>query len=212
MRNVGYYEGREYDSLTGVPMPSVYPDDMRVVTPPPSGALVVDVPTAKSGLVMPDMTNDDLLLIDIQGVTDQIERYLGRDLLTRTRQAVYFRPASTIYLMPVPVAEITLVQGLSDNGDTSTLTEGDGYKARGYRDNVQVYDIRNPYTMLEVTYTTGYGGPSDVPAAIRKAILQETYRQFKRRQDPDISSNHNVDSLSAEAQALIRSYKVRRAL
>jgi hypothetical protein len=42
--------------------------------------------------------------------------------------------------------------------------------------------------------------------------VQEVYRQFKRRQDPIIASDTIVDSLSSEAQSLIRSYLVRRSM
>jgi hypothetical protein len=208
--STGYYQWRESDSLTGLPMPSWFPSDMRVTIDP--NGLVVPVELIKAGLPSPNMVNDDLIRLDIEAATDQIERYLHRDLLTRTRQAIYFNPPDMVYVIPVPVATISLVQGVNRDGDTVTLTPDEDYYTRGYGDNVQIYGIRNQYEYLQVTYTTGYGAPSDVPASIRKAIVQEVFRQFKRRQDPIIASDTIVDSLSSEAQSLIRSYVVRRVM
>lgn len=206
----GYYQWREADSITGVPAWSPYPSDTRV-TSAPTG-LVVDVATVKTALPSPNQVSDDLIRMDIEAVTEQIERYLGRDLLTRTRQAVWFNPGNMVWLMPVPVASITSVQGLDLDGDTETLTLNTDYYVRGYGNNVQIYGINNPYPYLQATYVTGYGDYTDIPAAIRKAVVQEVFRQFKRRQDPIIASDTTIDSLSAEAQSLIRSYIVRRAL
>jgi uncharacterized phiE125 gp8 family phage protein len=206
----GYYQWREAGSITGLPEWSPYPSDMRTTIQPMG--LVVDVATIKTALPSPNQVSDDLIRMDIEAVTDQIERYLGRDLLTRTRQAVYFSPGNLVWVMPVPVASITSVQGLDRDGDAETLTLDTDYYVRGYGNNVQIYGIKNPYPYLQVTYQTGYGDYTDVPASIRKAVTQEVFRQFKRRQDPIIASDTTIDSLSAEAQALIRSYIVRRAL
>jgi hypothetical protein len=206
----GFYQWREAHTLTGRSLPSWFPDDMRVTVEPVG--LVVPVQLIKAGLPSPNMVNDDLITLDIQAVTDQIEKYLRRDLLTRTRQAIYFRPGDSVFVIPVPVATISLVQGVDKEGTAYTLTADEDYYTRGYGDNVQIYGINNPYEYLQVTYTTGYGASADVPAAIRKAIVQEVFRQFKRRQDPIIASDTIVDSLSSEAQSLIRSYLVRRSM
>jgi len=82
----------------------------------------------------------------------------------------------------------------------------------GIKDNVQLYNLYldGGQNML-VNYTTGYGLPSQVPAAIKQAVLQETYRQFKRRGDVDASAMQTVDSLSPETMSLIRSYVKRFA-
>lgn len=210
INSTGYYAWRDSDSITGLPMPSWFPSDVEV-TVEPTG-LVIDVPLVKAGLPSPNMVNDNLIELDIQAVTDQVERYLGRDLLLRTRRAIYYNAGDKVYISPVPVNEITLVQGVNKDGDVITLTENEDYYKRGYALNVQLYGIRNQYEYLQVTYTTGYGTGAQVPAAIRKAIMQEVFRQFKRRQDPIIASDTVVDSLSSEAQSLIRSYIVRRSL
>lgn len=206
----GLVGGREFGSLTNGAILTPYPNDLTV-TVEPSG-MVVDVALLKAGL--PDYGDEanPLIEIMIKGVTEQIEKYLQRDLLTRTRKAIYYRVGLMVYIMPVPVASITLVQTIQRDGTALTLTENDGYYLRGYKDNLQMYDIRmGTADYLEVTYTTGYGTSASVPNAIKQAIIQETYRQFKRRNDVDVSALTTVDSLSPETQAIIRGFVKRWA-
>jgi len=212
MNNLGYGSNglREYGSLTHGEMFTPYPNDLTV-TVEPSG-VVVDVALIKQGLPDYGMEADTLIEIMIKGVTEQIEKYLQRDLLTRTRKAIYYRVGNMVYLMPVPVASITLVQTLERDGTAVTLTENDGYYLRGYKDNLQMYDIRmGGAYYLEVTYTTGYGTSANIPNAIKQAVIQETYRQFKRRNDVDVAALTTVDSLSPETQAMIRGFVKRWA-
>jgi hypothetical protein len=101
---------------------------------------------------------------------------------------------------------------LERDGTAVTLTENDGYYLRGYKDNLQMYDIRmGGAYYLEVTYTSGYGTSANIPNAIKQAVIQETYRQFKRRNDVDVSALATVDSLSPETQAMIRGFVKRWA-
>jgi len=208
--STGYYGWRESDTITGIGLPSWFASDIETTIAPVG--LVVSVALIKAGLPSPNMANDELIQLDIEAVTDQVERYLSRDLLSRTRRAIYYRPTNAVYINPVPVSAITLVQGVDREANAVTLALNVDYYKRGYGSNVQLYDINNQYEYLQVTYTTGYGASADVPASIRKAIVQEVFRQFKRRQDPVIASDFTVDSLSSEAQSLIRSYIVRRVM
>ena len=142
MNSLGYGANgeREYGSLTHGQVFTPYPNDLTVTIEPVG--TVVDVALIKQGL--PDYGSDADMLIEIMitGVTEQIEKYLQRDLLTRTRKAIYYRVGNMVYLMPVPVADVTLVQTLERDGTAVTLTENDGYYLRGYKDNLQMYDIR----------------------------------------------------------------------
>jgi uncharacterized phiE125 gp8 family phage protein len=202
-------QNREYGSLTSSRRPSRYPSDMTVTVQPVG--LVVDVETVKSGLSDYGLSSDNLISLIVAGVTEQIEKYLGRDLLTRTRKAMFFRPGSSVYLMPVPVASITTVSALDDENTATALTLNEDYYLRGYKDNVELYALDlNGGVRLEVTFVTGYGTASDVPPSIRQAIVQESYRQFKWRQDPTVGSAATVDTLAPETLSLIRSYIVRR--
>jgi uncharacterized phiE125 gp8 family phage protein len=207
----GYGNGyREYGSLTNGAVFTPYPSDLTVTVEPVG--VVVDVALIKQGLPDYGLEADTLIEIMIKGVTEQIEKYLGRDLLTRTRKAIYYNVGRMVYLMPVPVASVTLVQTLDREGTGTTLVLNEGYYLRGYKDNLQMYDIlMGGNDALEVTYTSGYGSASSVPNAIKQAIIQETYRQFKRRNDVDVSAGTTVDSLSPEAQAMIRGFVKRWA-
>lgn len=206
----GYYQWRENSSLTGVPVRSPFADDVQVSVP--AQGLAVPVALVKAGLPAPTMTYDDLLSLDIEAVTDQIEKYTRRDLLRKTRIAVYFAPADYVFLPFPPTAVITSVESFNRDGDTQAMTLGTDYFVRGSGDNVQVYDLVMRYPYLRITYTSGYGQSSDIPAALRKAIVQECFRQFKYRQDPIIASDRDRDGFTPETYALIRSYVVRRTV
>lgn len=203
-------DGREYRSLTPTAQFSHYPSDITITTD--AVGLVVDVATVKQGLPDYGSDADNLITLMVGGVTDQIERYLTRDLLTKTRQAVYFNPANLVYLFPVPVASIVSVFSLDEEGTATAMTLNEDYYVRGIKDNIQLYNLNlNGGVALRVNYTTGYGTASQVPSAIRQAVLQETYRQFKRRADVDAGAMQTVDSLSSETMSLIRSYTKRFA-
>jgi len=203
------YGAREYDSLTGIGVPSYYPSDLETTVAPVG--LPVDLELVKQFIADSGLASDNLLELIIGSVTEQIEQYLGRDLLTRTRKAVYFMAARRVYLMPVPVASITSVKSLDDEGTPTTLSANSDYYVQGLKDNIQLFglDLKGN-TQLEVVFVTGYGSASAIPSAIRQAIVQESARQFKRRQDPGIESFNMVNSLTPETYALLQSYIVRR--
>jgi uncharacterized phiE125 gp8 family phage protein len=201
--------GREYGSLTSSFRPTRYASDMTVTVEPVG--ICVDVETVKAGLPDYGATSDNLIRLIIEGVTAQIELFLGRDLLTRTRKAMFYAPTSNVYLTPVPVASITSVSTLDDENTATALTLNTDYYLRGYKDNLEIYDLNlNGGVRLEIVYVTGYGTASQVPAAIRQAIVQESYRQFKYRQNPADGAAATVGTLAPETIALIRSYIVRR--
>jgi len=205
----GELTGRQYRSLTGTPSFSFFPSDSQITVDPVG--LVVSVETVKAGLIEYNQASDDLIQLLIEGVTGQVEKYLGRDLLTRTRKAIYFYPANEVFVTPSPVASITTVKSLDDEQTATTLTLNTDYYKRGLEDNVQLYNIDmkgNAY--LEVVFVSGYGAAGDVPATIRYAVVQECFRQFKRRQDPGTGSGDIVDSLASETYALLRPYIIRR--
>jgi len=203
------FGAREYGSLTDVAIPSYYPSDTQVTTGPTG--LPVNIQTVKQFIVEYNLDSDDLLNVIIGAVTEQIENYLGRDILTKTRKALYYNVGRVVYLMPVPVASITSVQSLDEDGTATSLTLNTDYYVRGLKDNVQIYNIdAKGDSILQVIYQSGYGAASSVPAAIQQAIIQESARQFKRRQDPGIESFNMVNAISPETYALLQSYIVRR--
>lgn len=204
----GYYQWREGSSLTGVPVRSMFADAVRVSVPPQG--LAVSVQIVKAGLPAPTMSYDDLIQLDIEAVTEQIELYTRRDMLRRTRIAEWFTPDNMVLMPFPPTGQIVSAESFNRDGDTQAMTEGTDYYVRGFGDNVQVYGLNMAYPYLRITYTSGYGESSDIPAALRKAIVQECFRQFKYRQDPIIASDRDRDGFTPETYALIRSYVVRR--
>ena len=118
--NNSAFGARESNSFTQQSFPTYYPSDLTTTVEPVG--LVVSVEAVKQFIVEYNLDSDDLLNVIIAGVTDQIERYLGRDLLNRTRKALYTNVSNRVFVMPVPVTAITLVERLNDDGTATTMT------------------------------------------------------------------------------------------
>jgi uncharacterized phiE125 gp8 family phage protein len=198
-----------YDSFSRHSRPTLFPSDVQVTVDP-----VGQVVTSETvGFALPSYNtgNNTFIALIVKAVTEQVEKYIGRDLLSRTRKAVYFNPSNMVYLTPVPVASITSVKMLDDDGTAYDMTLNTDYYVRGLRDNVQITDItyaRGRY--LEVVYTTGYGDADDVPDAIKLAVVQEAARQYKNRQDPEQAGSRLDGNFAPETIALLKPYIVRR--
>lgn len=192
------YIFRQYDSLTGSWTPQIYPQDTEIVSGPDVFAL--SMTEVKDFLRVNDTLDDDYIGLLIEGVQEQIERYIGIDTTIRTRRSYWARVGGKIKLPYGPHTVTTVVSRDDENVDT-TLSAGD-YEVYG----LKFKEIRliNPVgSQILVTYQSGH---TNVPPAIRSAMLQEVSFQYKNRQDPNTGSRLSVNELTIEARHLLASY------
>lgn len=206
--NDGYGSGsfiaRRYNSLTGVWTPSVYPQQTEVVTK--AEDLPVSLALVKNALPVFDNADDNYITLLIEGVTEQIRRYLGRDIAKVTRRSMWWRPYQDNYLAYGPHGVVTSVVSQSEDGIDTTLVSGSDYYVQGLEfKRIRLINFGLDGVYLFATYESGYAA-ADIPAAMKAAIIQEVALQYKNRQDPDLPSRVSVNGLSLESRHLLMPY------
>lgn len=149
--------------------------------------------------------NDEDVLFDryIEEARDEVEIWLGRQLMT----AVYdgyldaWPQESFIEIPRSPLVSVTSVTYYDSTGaatewaSTSYLvdtTREPGRLVLGYAQTWPTA-ILQPVNGIKVRFTCGYGdAPGDVPAQIRRAILQLVATRFECREDIVVASSVNV--------------------
>lgn len=187
---------RQYSSLTGSQTFSRFADQTKVLEKPIGVVLTLE--SVKNFLRKRDDTDNEHILILLRGVTDQIERYCGVDLVTKTRLAYWKFPFSTISLPYGIHGDVLSVIGIDSQGDGHTLVSGVDYTVEGvdYKEIV----LHRSFLSVTVTYKSGF---DSCPEAIKAAILQELSFQYKNRSDANMGRIILVNGLTAEARNLL---------
>jgi uncharacterized phiE125 gp8 family phage protein len=196
---------RERDSLTGAWTPQIYPVDTRVTVAPTQ--LPLTVAEAMSFLRIYDTIDADYIGMLISAITDQVERYIGIDLQSKTRQSYWQRTGGYVVLPYGPHTSVSAVVSRDEENVDTTLVSGTDYVVEGM-DYKEIRFYNKTGGQIIATYVTGY---TTCPDAIRGAILQELSFQYKNRQDPNTPSRTSVNGLSLEARHLLLPY-MRRTL
>ena len=162
-----------------------------------------------------DFTDDDTLISAlIDAATAHVDGYTGilaRALVTQTwRQDFCDWPGDRVLRLPLaPVASVESVKYFDAANVETTVAESGNYAL--------LEDARGPYIKftsdfaapalyderddrIRVTFVAGYGDPSDVPAAIRAAVLLIVGDLYKNRDAGETAPN-------AAATALLTPYR-----
>jgi len=186
---------RQYGSLTGSVAFQYYPDQTIVVTQ--ASLSPVTLGEAKNFLRIYDTIDDTSIQSLLNGVTVQVEHYIGRDTTPRTRTSHWSRPKMLIAIPRSPIGWVSYVVEVASDG-TQTTVDPSEYVVEGLdQKSIRFNTVRNA---LLVTYSSGYAVCPDV---IKGAILQELSLQYKNRQDSSQPSRTSVNGLSIEARHLL---------
>lgn len=162
-----------------------------------------------------DFTDDDTLISAlVDAATAHIDGHTGilaRALVTQTwRQDFCDWPGDRVLRLPLaPVASVESVKYFDAANVETTVSESGNYAL--------LEDARGPYIKftsdfaapalyderddrIRVTFVAGYGDPSDVPAAIRAAVLLIVGDLYKNRDAGETAPN-------AAATALLTPYR-----
>lgn len=163
----------------------------RVDTVSPPSVTPVSLAEAKLHLRI-DVADDDALVTRLVDVaTEQAEKYTGRAFVTRTLKAWYDGFAAILRLPYPPFLAISSIDYTDDAGNARTLASTE-YQVRAESSWATVAPAygktwpatQDIYDAVSVTYTAGYGSnASDVPAAIRQAILMMVATMYEHRED-----------------------------
>lgn len=189
---------RQYGSLTGARTFQLFPSDNEVVSVDDENYLAIPLQEAKKVLRVKTDADDVFIESLIRGVTDQIERHIGRDIQPKVRLAYWSRPNFYVKLTHPPVNEIVSVVNVDEDGNEEELAS-DSYTVTGLAFDRAIHFSQKPH-ILKVQYECGY---AKCPDAVKAAIHQELALQYKNRNDPNSPQVVSVNGLSIEARHLL---------
>lgn len=110
----------------------------------------------------------------IDAATDHAEEAMACTLMARERSVTFYR-GGPMYLPKGPLISVTSII----DADAKTITDYDLEKVG----NADLLTINEGFTYpLEVVYQAGYASASDIPAAIRQAILCHVGTLYENRE------------------------------
>jgi len=182
-----------------------------LITPPAETA--VSLEDAKRHLRV-DFDDDDVLIqAYIEAGTDLIQQQTARCLITQT-WAVTFDAFEDPYLLPwAPVqdAEITYFDDANASQTLATSVYGTYADHRGFYIGLisgeawpTVY-ARND--AISVTFVAGYGGPDEVPAALKAALMVLVADMYANAESYTIGVSASSVPSSATADRLLAPYR-----
>lgn len=166
---------------------------MSVVVVEPPGEPVVSLEEAKAHLRVDHDDDDDYIesLVEVAAATiDGPTGWLGRCLVEQTLEwrGSSFGPSDGRLPYP-PVAEIESVKYDDSSGAEQTVPNT-GYRLVGQPSQPRIVltygaswpSARCQDEAVRIRYTAGYGGPEDVPAPIRHAVLMMVSELYENRE------------------------------
>lgn len=137
-----------------------------------------------------DGTDEDALIVSlIAAAREYVESFTRRALITQTWTRRLGDFANTIDLPRPPLQSVSSITYTDLQGDSQTVTASvydvdtdsePGAVTLGYQ---QVWpSVRNERLPVTITYVAGYGTASDVPQAIKQAIMMLVAHWYEHRQ------------------------------
>lgn len=183
--------------LTPSVVSSYYPSESIVVGTPEPCVTVKDL---KVPLNKYDFNQDVYIGGIIEGVQQQVERFIGHDATLRVRKSFWRYPKPIIGFAYQPVGDITEVKIINADGSSTVLDSSD-YVVYGF--DKKTISFNREYYAVEITHGSGY---AVTPEAIKQAVAQECMFQFKNRNDPSLPARVSINNLCIEARHLLMGY------
>lgn len=154
-----------------------------------------------------DTTDEDSYLTGlIVAVRQVVENYLHRALITQTLRLNFdYFEERKIELWRAPIQSITSVKTTDPDNAQTTIDSSNYYLLNDYltfNDNYVFSGSLRSNQAIEIVYIAGYGAASDVPQAIKSAMLEQIQNVYECGCD--------TASLSAKAVVMLSPYRLIR--
>lgn len=175
---------------------------------------------AKDHLLVTHNDDDALITRQIVAARQWVEHYTQRQLVTATWHLSLDRfPTCNeriIELPKPPAVSVTSIMYYDESGDSQTLAsskyilDSDSEPARIAEAPNQTWPSAQPrINAVTVTYTAGYGGEGDVPAALKAAMLLLIGHYYENRES--VITGTIATELPMAVQSLVDAYVIARA-
>jgi len=165
---------------------------LRLKTPP--SVEPVSLEEAKNYLKVETADDDTLISSLIKSARELIERYLRKTLITQTWEMVLDDGGSMVVIPRPPLQSVTSIKTIAEDG-TETVEDPEKYivelgcdsPGRVMLKSGQTWSIHRGFASFIVEFVAGYGDQaSDVPEALKQAILQLVAHLYENRGAEDI--------------------------
>lgn len=138
---------------------------------------------AKAYLRVDSSSEDGVITNLIFTARSMVEEYLRKSLITQTWKLSYDSSLhEQIFLAMGPIQSVVSVKLISREGDVSTIDPATYYLNASKL--CLIFDVTPEAHRIEIEYLAGFGSnPSDVPMAIRQAILAQILAIFDNRDE-----------------------------
>jgi uncharacterized phiE125 gp8 family phage protein len=160
-----------------------------------------------------DTSQDNVITLLITAARQAVEDYLRRCLVNTAVTWVLDASdaVSPIWLPYPPVSSITTLKTFDDSSgsEVATTVAATQYQLV-HRDHIvernDGWSINRKHRAAEIVYTAGYGASAtDVPSAIREAVLRTIANHFEERQG--FVAGTSVTKIPADALDLLERYR-----
>lgn len=184
-----------------------------LVDPPSADDPLVTLDQAKLHLRVDASEEDALIRSFIDGATSLLDGYgglLGRALVDQVWQQD-FDCFDRCLRLPLPASEVVSIDWQATDGTPATvdpdqydlLADDRGWFVR-FKDGYSLPTAIDPAAGVSVTFAAGYGTASDVPAAIRTAVLLLVAHWYLNR---EAVSTAPAQQLPLSVEALINPFR-----
>lgn len=187
----------------------------KVTSPPASEPLTLS--DVKDHLKVDYSDNDTLIGVIIQAAREHVEFYTGRAVMEQTIQEHYYQfpcatdtnPRAGIEVRFAPLKSLTFVKYKDSDGATQTLTVTTDYTFDNISEPPRIFPAygtswpttRDEPSAVWIEYVAGYTTASDVPAAIKQAMLLIIAKMYEQRED-------TVKNLPTQSKWLLDTVKI----
>lgn len=169
------------------------------------------------GTSPPSHPEDDLIVALVEAATSHLDGWtgiLGRALVTQTWRADSdCHDAFGRFRIPMPVADVTLVEILVDGAYEPVDAAFWAWRDMGSwavvrpRDGLSWPTHDRDEAAFRITFTAGYGDATDVPQALRQAVLLMVANLYEMR-EADITGTI-INAVPHGLDMLVAPYRVR---
>ena len=162
-------------------------------------------------------SEDTFLDTLIKAARGFVENETRRALITQTLVLTldHFPPARHIFLENAPLQSVTSVQYVDSAGSTQTFSSS-SYSVSTAKTPGQIAlsdgetwpVTKNEIDAVTITYVAGYGSASDVPQAIKQAMLMLIGHWYENREDETLMPGISSVKVEKGVDRLLRPYRV----
>lgn len=188
----------------------------KVTVPPAQKAIDLILLKDYLRIDQSDLTQDSILNLIIDVVTEVAEKITHRDFITRTYVTYRNKFNNNIFLLRSPLQSVESITYIK-NGITETVSNSVySYSLESDFSSVFLKEDEswpNEYDLLpypiQITFKTGYGdNPSDIPATLRLAMLKHAADVYTNRGDCGCDAKTLENAIPGDLLQMYLYYKI----